>query len=724
MRFINEQCPSKKPLETKAELVIRHSMPNPNLNVMAGCHLDSHTDSDADKFSDLLETFGLIQHVTTPTHSSGHILDLVVTRSCYDLLLQTPRTTLFISDHCFIETAMAFPRPELSIKEICFRQYKKIDIETFQNNILDCKLHHNPPTDLLNLAKTYDKVLTDILDRNAPLLHKTVTVRPMVPWFNPELKALKAKRRKLEKKMLRSQRKSDKDAYREICNKYTKLLHDCKHLYYTEQINRCAGDSRKLFQVVTSLCNKKQECPLPPHNDSETLANDFGDFFCRKIDLLREEIDSIHVVPPQINCYPPEIQLHSFSTVTESVVLAVIMSSSGAFCKQDPIPTWLLKLCIDELLPVITEMVNLSIRGGLVPADWKCALVKPLLKKLDLEPVHNNFRPVSNLSFISKCAEKLVLQQLLSHCSENAPLPSNQSAYRKYHSTETCLLKVQNDILLSTDRQEVTLLVLLDLSAAFDTIDHNLLLNLLQSDFGVIGSALQWVRSFLSERQQRVVVGQSCSKDYQMKYGVPQGSCIGPILFLLYTSRLFKLMEKHLPDMQGYADDTQLYLSFRPPSSEEMDRALSALCAAIAEVRAWLISHKLKFNDTKTEFIIIGTRQQLAKVEIPSVKVGTADIAPLTSIRNLGAWFDDKMSMNDDGTGQCLPHFTPCATPCSSGINIFAQSLPSDHNLYVFPPFVLIALLLRCILEQDFHGAFTIIISDLRPRRFWWELLK
>ena len=155
------------------------------------------------------------------------------------------------------------------------------------------------------------------------------------------------------------------------------------------------------------------------------------------------------------------------------------------------------------------------------------------------------------------------------------------------------------------------------------------------------------------ERQQRVVVVQSCSKDNQMKYGVPQGSCIGPILFLLYTSRLFKLMEKHLPDMQGYADDTRLYLS----SSEKMDRALSALCAAIAEVRTWLISHRLKFNDTKTEFIIIGTRQQQAKMEIPSVKVGTADIAPLTTIRNLGAWFDDKMSMNDHINKTCSKAF-------------------------------------------------------------------
>lgn len=156
-------------------------------------HLDCHTDSDADKFLDLLETLGLIQHVTTPTHSSGHILDHVVTRSCSDLFLQTPCTTIFISDRYVIETAMAFPCPELSIKEIYHCQFKKIDIETFKNNILNSELYHNPATDLLNLAKTYDKVLADILNSIAPLLHKTVTVRPMVPCFNPELKYLKTK---------------------------------------------------------------------------------------------------------------------------------------------------------------------------------------------------------------------------------------------------------------------------------------------------------------------------------------------------------------------------------------------------------------------------------------------------------------------------------------------------------------------------------------------------
>ena len=149
-----------------------------------------------------------------------------------------------------------------------------------------------------------------------------------------------------------------------------------------------------------------------------------------------------------------------------------------------------MKSCLEVLAPSITRMVNLSIRHAYVPDDWKSAIVKPLLKKSGLELTYKNFRPVSNLPFISKIVEKAVLSQLFKHCEGNAPLPNLQSGFRRFHSTETALLKVQSDILMSMDRQKITLLVLLDLSAAFDTIDHQILLNVLGDDFGIIGSAL------------------------------------------------------------------------------------------------------------------------------------------------------------------------------------------------------------------------------------------
>ena len=220
-------------------------------------------------------------------------------------------------------------------------------------------------------------------------------------------------------------------------------------------------------------------------------------------------------------------------------------------------------------------MVNLSLLSGCVPENWRTAVVIPLLKKPGLDLVYKNFHPVSNLPFISTVAEKAALQQLLVHCEKNAPLPKFQSCFRKYHSTETALLKVQNDILMSMDNKEVTLLLLLDLSAAFDTIEHSILLNILRQDFGVDGTALNWFDSFLSGRKQRILVGDKTSDDFNLNCGVPQGSCMGPILFTLDVSHLFNIISQHLPSVHGYADDTQIYLSFRPCSIHSEIKAVS-----------------------------------------------------------------------------------------------------------------------------------------------------
>ena len=137
------------------------------------------------------------------------------------------------------------------------------------------------------------------------------------------------------------------------------------------------------------------------------------------------------------------------------------------------------------------------------------------------------------------------------------------------------------------DRQEVVLLVMLDLGAAFDTVDISLLLGILSDDFGIGGLALDWFKSYLSSRKQRVIVGGAESENFNLRCGVPQGSCLGPILFLFYVSRLFCLLSRHLPDSHGFSDDSQLYLSFRPlPSSNQLD-TVAAVSNCLAEVRAW-----------------------------------------------------------------------------------------------------------------------------------------
>ena len=189
----------------------------------------------------------------------------------------------------------------------------------------------------------------------------------------------------------------------------------------------------------------------------------------------------------------------------------------------------------------------MSLEERRVPENWKLALLKPILKKAGMDLVFENFRLVNNLPFVAKVTEKAVSSQLLNHCKEKAPLPVSQSAYRQCHSTETALLKVQNDILLNMDNGEVTLLVMLDMSAAFDTIDHNILIDILKNDFGVVDNALKWFRSYLANRKQHVVIDRCKSSEFMAATGVPQGSCLGPVLFLLYVSGLSEIISKHLP---------------------------------------------------------------------------------------------------------------------------------------------------------------------------------
>jgi len=261
--------------------------------------------------------------------------------------------------------------------------------------------------------------------------------------------------------------------------------------------------------------------------------------------------------------------LTQFCEVTEADVLKLIMSGNYKSCSLDPVPTTLLKKLMPVLFTPINNIINKSITEKNMPAQLKQAIVKPLLKKASLDKENlKNYRPVSNLPFISKIIEKVAVKQVEKHLSKYSLHEPLQSAYKLNHSVETALLKVSNDILMALDKRQCVYLVLLDLSAAFDTIDHSVFLSRLEEDNAITGNALKWMESYLHNRSQNICINERKSNNIHLDYGFPQGSVVGPFGFKLYTKPLTQIAEKHGINIHLYADDTQLYVPFDPANSE------------------------------------------------------------------------------------------------------------------------------------------------------------
>ena len=290
--------------------------------------------------------------------------------------------------------------------------------------------------------------------------------------------------------------------------------------------------------------------------------------------------------------------------LSEDKISAIVRKSPTKTCEADPIPTALLKDILPNIVPLLREIVNKSSQTGTFPDDLKVALVRPLLKKINLDCIQKNYRPVSNLQFIGKLIERAVKIQLNEHITTNNLMEPMQSAYRVGHSTEIALIKVKAGILNAIDNNEVVCLVLLDLSVAFDTVDHQILLERLKNMFGLTGLVINWITSYLSGRFQKVVVGDANSSAVPLSCGVPQGSILGPILFTLYTTPLQKICNKHAVTYHLYADDQQLYLAFKPSNAGAKEQCIKQLQGCIEDLHKWMSANMLKLNDDKTEFIM------------------------------------------------------------------------------------------------------------------------
>ena len=367
-------------------------------------------------------------------------------------------------------------------------------------------------------------------------------------------------------------------------------------------------------------------------------------YFTNKVEKLRANIASEHVTSTLVTG-TTAATFSSFEKVSQLTVKECILSSAPKSCELDPIPSKLLIECLDSILPSLTDLFNSSLASGIFPQCFKSALVTPILKKRCLDHNDlNNYRPVSNLCFIAKILEKLVLSQVSSYLNSHNLYNTCQSAYRPGHSTETALLKVVNDLFLSLNKGNISVLALLDFSSAFDTIDHTILVHRLHTDFGFTDTVLQWFSSYLTDRTHYVSLCNHCSDFAPVHSGVPQGSVLGPILFTMYIKPLSAIIDSHSIIHHSFADDLQLQMSAPPDRISEL---LHSMQSCISDVKAWATVNMLRLNDSKTELMLVTSKRSKHLHNLPtSITIGNAQIPFKQSVKNLGFTLDCHLTMN------------------------------------------------------------------------------
>lgn len=613
-------------------------------------HFEDPTNNDTIQVNRILSSFALTQHVVHPTHNRGGILDVIITRSdcCItDLRVDPPA----LSDHGPVFCAIPFAIPAAPVftsRQV--RGWNKLDHDTFRAALQSGPLCQDVDSyrgmSAEQLFQLYDDTLRTTLDEFIPRHEVKSRSSYSTPWFDDECRSTKRRVRLLERRFRRTRSDTDRLAWiTGIRDKHT-FFKEKESMYWEHVVTSNASDSKKLWRSVSTMLGKssKQQTTLPKFS-----ASDFLSFLESKVEAVRSSTSG--APPPAFTS--TDCHLGSFELCSQIVVERTIKSSPGKCCELDPAPTFLVKECLANLSPFLTLMCNASIQEGLMPSSQKEAIITPALKKFGLDTDDmKNYRPISNLSFMSKVVEKLIFQQLSVYLVENNLFPKLQSGFRRFHSTESAVLQVLSDIYSAIDRGDVALLALLDVSAAFDTVDHSILLERLSTSYGLSGPAYLWFESYISGRTQSVRLGGTSSHKTTVRFGIPQGSVLGPILYVLYTADIAKIVESLGFRVHLYADDTQVYGSTNASRSVEL---ADHLLLVIDRVKAWMSSNRLRLNPDKTDYIWFGTRQQLSKLDqhLMSVVILSAS----TSVRDLGVILDSELTMEGHVSKLCQACF-------------------------------------------------------------------
>ena len=486
--------------------------------------------------------------------------------------------------------------------------------------------------------------MKELITEQAPEKTKVIKIVPDSPWFDNDYKEKRKERRKAEKRYRKSKKKEDHDKFTTLRKQTTDLAYAKKKEYLTRKLNE--GNSKTMYSVVNKLLDKKQDRVLPDAKSDKELADAFVKYFSEKITKIREKFKDVPTClkPPVL---PSNVTLLSeFEETTEDEICQIVRTYGVKCSPEDPVPVDVLKGSLEVFIPIWTELVNLSLRTGSIEC-LKSSAVLPTIKEMDDimdRDLYKNYRPVSNLLFLEKLTERVVAVRLEKQMTDNELHSEEENGYKGGHSTELLMTKIVNDLLINCDEKKATIVLLLDLSAAFDTVDQEKLLDILKNEIGIIGVALEWFRSFLTGRTQRVKINEAYSVMMELLYGVTQGSVLGPPLFNIYIRSLYPYIRPLRFNIFGFADDHQLLKAFIPAMQVT---AINDIEKCLNMINQWMNEFFLCLNANKTKILVIYPQSMKDSIVLRGTFINNVCIRFVKSAKNLGIMLDEMLTFDD-----------------------------------------------------------------------------
>lgn len=595
---------------------------------------------DRNKLTEFLNYANLINYNTTePTHFTSHSAKLI-DYICTDAPVHSHKVTHYseLGGHAMLCVILKIKKAKATPKRISYRQLKNIDYNTFEYDLQSIDWDAVSTLDTVDeMVDAFTKTTLQLFDIHAPV--KSLLVKePLPPWLTSNVRYMMDIRDCAHDTYRTSKIESHKTYYKELKHMVNVSIFSEKRAYFDMYINKYAKDSKTLWRNLknTVLPNFKNNSNLPDHLCDPDRINDHflnipGTISTNISDLTYFEFNRHN----NNNFY--------LKPIDENLILKYLKSIKSKAQGIDGINNDLVMLTLPNTLKCITSIVNKSILSSTFPSLWKIALVKPLPKISDPSDM-KDLRPISILPFLSKVLEKAVYEQVLDFCNRNDIFPELQSGFRRGRSTASALSDVVDNILAAQDTGQGTILALLDFSRAFDSLNISMLLSKL-SYYGFDESAIKWFHSYLSGREQRVEINKIdgsilASTHRPVVRGVPQGSILAPLLFILYSADIVSNI-RHCK-FHMYADDLQIYFSLNPANCDEASKLINEDLAHIYE---WSRRNSLILNPVKSKIMILGTKLQKLRIKshYPKIYIAGEQIPEVDVARNLGLLMDSRL---------------------------------------------------------------------------------